>query len=131
MLTLPTFTKQTVHCHSTFPTLDGTCLPLNQQCPLTSVLRTGSSVLLTLLKVWKDHQKTRKSNTLDNVTIGGAGLWLCQAASLKETALPCGMCGFGIVHGMLSVEVEEQACFSVHLLCRLAPTNYGMALIKS
>ena len=78
--------------------------------------------------------KEKFKNTLDSVTIGGAGLWLSRAASLKETALPCGICGFGILHGILSVEVEEQACFSAHLLCRLAPTYYGMvvaALIKS
>ena len=68
------------------------------------------------------------STTLNDDTIADAERWLSRATNLKQSALSCGIYGFGVLHGMLSVEVEKQASFEARLLCRLAPTYFGMAV---
>ena len=54
--------------------------------------------------------------------------WLTEALELKNTALSCGIYGFGILHGMLAAEIEGKAIFRAYLLCRVAPTYYGMVV---
>ena len=70
----------------------------------------------------------KQSSTWDDTTCSVAEQWLSKAMDLRSSSLSCGIYGFGILHGILSAEVEEKASFSAHLLCRLAPTYYGMAV---
>ena len=75
------------------------------------------------IKMTEEH-----SNTLNEGSIGDAGLWLSRANDMKTTALACGIYGFCILHGMLRDDVgTRQASYTAHCFCRLAPTYYGMA----
>lgn len=69
--------------------------------------------------------KEKHSNKWDGTI---AEHWLSKATDLRSVALSCGIYGFGVLQGILSAEVEKKASFSAHLLCRLAPTYYGMAV---
>ncbi len=66
--------------------------------------------------------------TWDAATSKHAERWLSEAMDLKLVALSCGIYGFGVLHGILTTEVERKASFNAYLLCRLAPTYYGMAV---
>lgn len=70
--------------------------------------------------------KEKYSTVWDNNTCSIAEQWLAKGTELKCLALTCGIYGFGVLHGILSAEVERMATFDAHLLCRLAPTYYGM-----
>ena len=72
--------------------------------------------------------KTRDKSltTFDVNSYQSAEYWLSKGTALKGQALSCGITGFGILHGILSAEVEVRAVYESHLLCRLAPTYYGM-----
>ena len=62
-----------------------------------------------------------------NATVAkDAEQWLSKATDLKSSALSCGIFGFGVLHGLLLVEIEQGTGFTAHFLCRLAPTYYGM-----
>ena len=52
--------------------------------------------------------------------------WLAKAYELHGSALACGIYGFGVLHGLLEAEVQENVELVTHFLCRLAPTYYGM-----
>ena len=75
-------------------------------------------------------QKTNEkcSTVWDEASSSIAEHWLSKATELKSVALSCGIYGIGILHGVLCTEVKENATFDAHLLCRLAPTYYGMAV---
>ena len=64
----------------------------------------------------------------DKTTYKDAEQWLAKATDMKKSALSCGIFGLGILHGILTAELEEGATYDAHLLCRLAPTYYGMAV---
>ena len=64
----------------------------------------------------------------DKTTYKDAEQWLAKATDMKKSALSCGIFGFGVLHGILTAEVEEGATYDAHLLCRLAPTYYGMGV---
>ena len=64
----------------------------------------------------------------DDTTCSVAEHWLSKGIELKGLALSCGIYGFGVLHGMLIAEVEKAASYDAHLLCRLAPTYYGMTV---
>lgn len=74
--------------------------------------------------------KTKEKHfvTWDSASCKNAEQWLSRAMDLKQTALSCGIYGFGILHGVLMAEVKGKTNFDAHLLCRLAPTYYGMAV---
>lgn len=74
--------------------------------------------------------KTKEKHlvTWDGASSGNAEHWLSEAMDLKQVALSCGIYGFGILHGILTSEVKRKVAFDAHLLCRLAPTYYGMAV---
>ena len=64
----------------------------------------------------------------DDTTYKVAEQWLAKATDLKGTALSCGIYGFGVLHGILAADIEGRATYDAHLLCRLAPTYYGMTV---
>jgi aromatic ring-opening dioxygenase LigB subunit len=71
---------------------------------------------------------TEKHSTVWDGTPGSsAEQWLSKAMNLKEVVVSCGIDGFGLLHGILSSELERKATYDAHLLSRLAPTYYGMA----
>ena len=88
------------------------CTPLGSPGEITGPAKTKEkhSVL------WGDSKATHSF----------AEHWLSKGMELKNDALSCGIYGFGLLHGILSAEVERKAFFDAHLLCRLAPTYYGM-----
>ena len=71
----------------------------------------------------------KHSTKWDKNTYKVAEQWLAKAIDLKGSALSCGIYGFGVLHGILAAEVEEGTTYKAHLLCRLAPTYYGMAAV--
>jgi aromatic ring-opening dioxygenase LigB subunit len=71
---------------------------------------------------------TEKHSTVWDGTPGSsAEQWLSKAMNLKEVVVSCGIDGFGLLHGILSSELERKATYDAHLLSRLAPTYYGLA----
>ena len=79
----------------------------------------------------KSPQKTKEKylSTWDKTSCKVAEKWLSDATGIKNSALSCGIYGFGMLHGILSAEVEEKATiYDAHLFCRLAPTYYGMVV---
>ena len=76
-----------------------------------------------------EKTKEKHLSTWDEASCKNAEWWLAKATSVKNSALSCGICGFGILHGILSAQVEaERNVYNAHLFCRLAPTYYGMAV---
>ena len=73
-------------------------------------------------------KNTEKLTTKWDGTVSqNAAQWLAKAIDLSPSARSCGIYGFGILHGLLVAEIEEQGGnFTAHFLCRLAPTYYGM-----
>ena len=75
-----------------------------------------------------EKTKEKHLSTWDEVSCKAAEQWLAKATGIKKSALPCGIYGFGILHGIMSAQVEKRAIYDAHLLCRLAPTYYGMVV---
>ena len=70
----------------------------------------------------------------DETTYKVAEQWLAKATNLKGTVHSCGIYEFGVLHGILAADVEGRTTYDAHLLCRLAPTYYGVmvaAFIKN
>ena len=72
----------------------------------------------------------KRSAKWDQTSYKDAEQWLVKATELKKSALSCGIYGCGLLHGILTAEVEGRAAtYDAHLLCRLAPTYYGMTVV--
>ena len=74
-------------------------------------------------------KSTESASSWSLPVIRDAEKWLVRATELKESALSCGIYGFGILHGLLRSEVELGFKFRIDFLCRLAPTYYGMMVV--
>ena len=64
----------------------------------------------------------------DKSTYKVAQQWLAKASKLKDSAslYSCGFYGIGVLNAMLVAEVEAGACYDARVLCRVAPTYFGM-----
>ena len=66
----------------------------------------------------------KRSAMWDKTTYRVAEQWLQKPTNMEKYS--CGIYGLCILHGILSAEVEGRATYDSHLLCRLAPTYFGM-----
>ena len=68
----------------------------------------------------------KRSAKWDKTTYKDAEQWLAKATGMKMSAFSCGVYEFGVLHGILAAEVEGRASYDAHLLCRFAPTYFGL-----
>ena len=68
----------------------------------------------------------KRSAKWDQTTYKDAEQWLAKATGMKMSAFSCGVYEFGVLHGILAAEVEGRATYDAHLLCRFAPTYFGL-----
>ncbi|XP_064394167.1 uncharacterized protein LOC135341516 [Halichondria panicea] len=71
--------------------------------------------------------KEKHSSSWDSAACSNAQKWISEAVDLKQEALSCGIYGFCLLQGILANGLKKRNNFTAHLLCRLAPTYYGMA----
>ena len=76
----------------------------------------------------QEKTKEKHLSTWDEASYKDAEQWLAKATAIKNSALSCGIYGFGVLHGILSAQVEGRAVYDAQLFCRLAPTYYGMVV---
>lgn len=76
----------------------------------------------------REKTKDNHLGTWDKASCKVGERWLAKAVGLKNSALSCGIYGFGVLHGILSAQVEQSAVYDTHFFCRLAPTYYGMVV---
>ena len=70
----------------------------------------------------------KRSAKWDKTTYKDAEQWLARATGMKMSAFSCGVYEFGVLHGILAAEVEGRASYDAHLLCRFAPTYFGLIM---
>ena len=76
----------------------------------------------------QEKTKEKHLSTWDEASCKDSEQWLARATAIKNSALSCGIYGFGVLHGVLSAQVEGRAVYDAQLFCRLAPTYYGMVV---
>ena len=73
-----------------------------------------------------DKTKEKYLSMWDEMSCNVAEKWLSKATNIKNSAVLCGTYGFGVLHSILSAQMEDEANYDAHLFCQLAPTYYGM-----
>lgn len=83
---------------------------------------------LTQLQTQSANITEEHSAKWDKSTYKVAEQWLAKASKLKDSGslYACGFYGIGVLNGILAAEVEKGATYDAHVLCRVAPTYFGM-----